>query len=170
MDTADTCNMFIAQGPDDIVGHKTFDTERRDHNGMPILRHEPLTRAEADALWQHAKTAETKRAEQMPDEKAAIAALWDAHQRLRELGWREPQYCPKDGSDFKVIELGSTGIFDCYYQGKWPDGLYMVSDGGDIYPTSSGVAMFKLTPEAQAQEDARREELRRKFAEARNAD
>lgn len=169
-DTRDVCNMFIAEGPDDVVGHKTFDTGQRDQHGLPVFEHEPLTRAEADALWQHAKAAEAKRAEQMPDEKAAISGLWDAHQRLKELGWREPQYCPKDGTRFQVIELGSTGVFDCYYQGKWPDGLYMVSDGGDIYPTSSGVAMYKLYPEDQAKEDARRAELRRKFAEVRHDD
>jgi hypothetical protein len=91
----------------------------------------------------------------MPDEQAAISALFDAWQRLKELGWNDPQYCPKDGSSFKVIEMGSTGIFDCHYQGTWPDGLYMVSDDCDIYPTSTGVAMFKLLPEAQAERDAK---------------
>src|SRR6185369_8280407 len=108
------------ESPDDIVGHKTFDTgERCQETGFPVLRHEPLTRAEANAMWEHAKQSQAERAERMPDEKAAIEALWSAHQRLHELGWKEPQYCPKDGTRFKVIELGSTGIFDCYYHGEW---------------------------------------------------
>jgi hypothetical protein len=154
------------RSPDDIVGHKTFDTGERGEDGFPVFRHEPLTRAEGEAMWESAKAAEAKRAEQMPDEQAAIRALWDAHQRLKELGWKEPQYCPKDGRNFKVIELGSTGIFDCNYHGEWPDGLYMVSDEHDVYPTSTGVAMFKLLPEDQAAEDIRREELRKRFAAA----
>ena len=142
--------------PDDVVGWKTIDTGERDpETGFPLTRREPLTRSEGDALWASAQAAKAARIERMPDEKAAINALWDAHQRLKELGWKEPQYCPKDGSSFKVIELGSTGIFDCYYKGEWPDGYYMVSDERDIYPTSGGVAMFKLLPEAQAKEDAR---------------
>ena len=37
----------MTDNPDDIVGHKTF--------GQPgDFRHEPLTRAEADALFAHA--------------------------------------------------------------------------------------------------------------------
>lgn len=144
------------ESPDDIVGHKTFDTGERDNHGLPVFRHEPRTRAEGEALWQSAKEEERLRAERMPDEQAAIRALWDAHQRLKELGWEEPQYCPKDGTSFKVIELGSTGIFDCYYQGEWADGLYMVSDEHDIYPTSTGVAMFKLLP---ADEEKRKQRM-----------
>lgn len=141
----------MTENPDDIVGHKTFDTgERSSETGFPILRHEPLTRAEGEAMWAHAKQREAERAERMPDEKAAIGALWDAHQRLRELGWKEPCYCPKDGTRFKVIELGSTGIFDCYYQGEWPNGHYMVMDEHDCYPTSTGVAMYRLYPEDEA--------------------
>lgn len=159
----------MAETPDDIVGHKTFDTGERGEDGFPVLRHEPLTRAEGEALWQHAKDAEAKRAEQMPDEKAAIDALWNAHQRLKEIGWGEAQYCPKDGSKFKVIELGSTGIFDCYYQGKWPDGLYMVMDEYDCYPTSTGVAMYRLYPEDEAKRKNRMKEARARYEARRNS-
>lgn len=154
----------MSEHPDDIVGHKTFDTGEIGEHGFPVMRHEPLTRAEGEALWESAKEAERLRAERMPDEQAAIRALFDAWLRLKDFGWNDPQYCPKDGTNFKVIELGSTGIFDCHYQGEWKDGLYMVSDGSDIYPTSDGVAMFKLLPEDQAREDARREEARQRYA------
>lgn len=156
MDSADICNTFIPGKPDDVVGHKTFDTGERDQFGMPVFRHEPLTRAEGAALRAHAEQSQRERAERMPDEKAAISALFDAWQRLKELGWDDPRYCPKDGSSFKVIELGSTGIFDCYYQGEWPDGLYMVSDDRDVYPTSTGVAMYRLYPE---DEEKRKQKL-----------
>ena len=166
LDTADTCNMFIAAGPDDIVGHKTFDTgEICPETGFPKMRHEPLTRAEANSIWESAEKAKKERAERMPDEQAAIRAMWDAYQRLRELGWNDPSYCPKDGSHFKVIEPGSTGIHDGAYWGEWPNGHWNVFDG-DVWP--SRPVLFKLYPEDQSQEDARREEVRKKFAEARS--
>jgi hypothetical protein len=159
--TADICNSYI--GPDradDIVGHKTFDTgEICSETGFPKLRHEPLTRAEANALWERVEAAACDRTERMPDEQSAIKALFDAWQRLKELGWEEPQYCPKDGTSFKVIELGSTGIFDCNYHGEWPDGMFMVSDERDVYPTSIGVAMYKLLP-------ADKEKRKQRMAEA----
>jgi len=166
MDTADICNFFIAEGPDDIVGHKTIDTgETCQQTGFPLLRHEPLTRAEGQALWEHARKSQAERAERMPDEKAAINALWEAHQRLKELGWKEPMYCPKDGGRFKIIELGSTGIFEGVYRGKWPDGSWDSWDDRDMYCSSIAPAMFKLFPEDQAKEDARWAEARRRFKE-----
>lgn len=155
----------MAESPDDIVGHKTSDTGERGEDGFPVLRHEPITRAVADALWKAAERRDKERALRMPDEKSAIESLFDAWQRLKELGWSEPQYCPKDGSNFKVIELGSTGIFDCNYHGEWPNGMYMVSDDRDVYPTSTGVAMFKLLPEDQAKKDARMKAAAERFAD-----
>ena len=151
--------------PSDIVGHKTFDTGDRDDHGMPIYRHEPLTRAEGDMLWEAAKAAEAKRAADMPDEQAAINAMFSAWLRLKELGWREAIYCPKDGSTFKVIEAGSTGIFDCSYLGEWPSGSYWVSDEHDSYP--SRPVMFKLLPEAQAKYDAKMAEAKARYAAER---
>lgn len=159
-----------AEQPTDIVGHKTFDTGERDEaTGLPKLRHEPLTRAEGEALWEAAKAAEAKREVDMPDEKAAIRAMMDAWLRLKQLGWREAMYCPKDGSMFKVIEAGSTGIFDCAYRGEWASGHFDVYDGGDIWP--SHPILFKLLPEDQAKYDARMAEARAKYqAEAPNVE
>jgi len=149
------------QQPDDIVGHKTFDTGERDKHGLPVYRHEPLTRAEGEALWEAAKAAEAKRAEDMPTEQDAINVMFSAWQRLKELGWREAQYCPKDGSTFKVIESGSTGIFDCVYEGEWPTGTYWLHDEHDSY--SSRPVMFKLLPEAQAEYDAKMAAARERY-------
>jgi hypothetical protein len=151
-------------------GHKTIDTGQRDQHGLPIYRHEALTEAEARAVWEHAERSQAERAERMPDEKAAIEALWSAHQRLRELGWSEPQYCPKDGTRFKVIELGSTGIFDCYYHGEWPKGHYMVMDEHDCYPTSTGVAMYRLYPEDEAKRKQRLAEAAARYRAERDAE
>ena len=144
------------ESPDDIVGHKTFDTGERGEDGFPIFRHEPLTRAEGDALWAACEAAEKRRNELMPDEKAAIKMMMDAHTRLKDFGWREPQYCPKEGTRFNVIELGSTGIFEGEYRGEWPDGTWYTYDEHDVYPSSIAPAMFKLFP---ADEEKRKQRM-----------
>ena len=77
----------------------------------------------AAMLEQHARTVE-RRAEVLPDAHACLRVMMDAYCRLKELGWNDAIYCPKDGSVFKVIEFGSTGIFDCHYDGEWPKGRW----------------------------------------------
>jgi hypothetical protein len=91
-------------GPDEIVGHKTFHSPERGY------WHEPLMRAEADEVMRQCDEAEAKRRELMPDEQTAVRMLFEAFQRLKELGWKEACYCPKDGSEFQAIEAGSTGF------------------------------------------------------------
>lgn len=115
--------------PNEIVGHKTFS------DGRGGFRHEPLTRAEGDAIWAAAMAAKDERAKAMPDERAAINVLWGAYQRLRELGWREWIYMPKDGTLVDLIEAGSTGIHQGYYSGDWPKGTVWICDEGDAWPS-----------------------------------
>lgn len=146
----------MTEHPNDIVGHKTFDTGERDpETGFPLLRHEPLTRAEGEALWNRAKERERQRAERMPDEQSAIDAMFDAWLRLKELGWNDAMYCPKDGTHFRVIENGSTGVFDCMYQGEWPEGHWMTFDEHDCYPSSISPALYRLYPEDEAKHKQR---------------
>lgn len=114
---------------DEIVGHKTF------HNGRGGFRHEPLRRSEADALMARIEADEERRKATMPDEAAAINALFDAWQRLQDFGWRDCMYCPKDGSVFDVIEAGSTGIFRCTYDKKPATGTFWVQDLSDLCPS-----------------------------------
>jgi hypothetical protein len=120
---------------DKIVGHKTF----QDGYGF---RHEPLYESEADALIAQCDAADARRKEAMPDEASAIRALFDAYTRLKDLGWNDPVYCPKDGSVFKVIEAGSTGIHDCIYEGTWPTGSWWIISDGDMWP--SRPTLFKV--------------------------
>lgn len=93
---------------DEIVGHKTF------RNGDGSFRHEPLRRSEADAIMESVHKADEKRKADYPDERAAINAIFQAYERLRELGWREAMYMPPDGSVHQALEMGSTGIHRCY--------------------------------------------------------
>lgn len=125
------------------------------------MRHEPLTRAEAAELWANAQERKADREKTMPDEKAALQVMFNAWLRLKELGWREAMYCPKDGSTFKVIEAGSTGIHDCSYRGSWPNGSFDVFDGGDVWP--SHPILFRLNPEDEAKEKARWAEAKARY-------
>jgi hypothetical protein len=143
--------------PNDIVGHKTFS------DGPMSFRHEPLTRAEADELWDKMEKAKADREQRMPDEQSAIRALFDARLRLTELGWREGIYCPKDGTSFRVIEAGSTGIFDCTCKGEWPSCTWTTFDEHDAYPSSQAPLLFKLYPEDQAKYDARMAEAAARY-------
>lgn len=122
---------------EEIVGHKTF----HDENGY---RHEPLTSSEANEILASIEAATARRQELMPDEQAAIAMFFEAWLRLKELGWRDAVYCPKDGSWFDAIEPGSTGVHTCHYSGEWPKGSWWVSDHGDLYP--SRPALFREKP------------------------
>lgn len=114
---------------DEIIGHKTF----IDSHGR--FSHEPLYQSEADALLKKVEEEEARRAALMPDEQAAIDMFFDAWLRLKDFGWREASYCPKNGRTFQVIEAGSTGIHLCHYEGEWPTGTYWTHSIGDLWPS-----------------------------------
>lgn len=80
--------------------------------------HVALSHEEAKEIWERAERRQKERAERLPDEQTALKVMFDAYDRLKELGWSEAVYCPKDGSSFEVIEPGSTGIFRCHYDGE----------------------------------------------------
>lgn len=126
-----------------IVGHKTL------QDGS----HVPLYEDEANALMAAVDAAQEDRAKRMPDEQSAIKAMFQAWYRLKEMGWSEAMYCPKDGSAFQVIEAGSTGIFECRYRGKWPTGSFDVYNHNDIWP--SHPVLFKRYPKEQAEHAAK---------------
>lgn len=111
---------------DPVVGHKTY------RDGPLGFRHEPLRQSEAEAIMAALDEANRRRAELMPDEQAAIRMMFEARQRLIELGWNDAIYCPKDGSEFDAIEAGSTGIHKCHYSGEWPNGHWWISGDGDL--------------------------------------
>jgi len=107
--------------------------------------------------WQEFLENKRKRTEEMPTEQDAINTIYRAYTRLKELGWNDAIFCPKDGSNFKAIEVGSISVFDCIYEGEWPKGRWWLLDGHDVYP--SRPILYKLTEE----DEAKRKE---KFAKA----
>lgn len=104
---------------DPIVGHKTFD------DGAGGFRHEPLRQSEASALLASVDAAKAKRAADMPTEKDAARALWEAWYRLKELGWRETCYAPT-GETVRVIEPGSAGIHEGFRPDPWPSTSWLI--------------------------------------------
>ena len=128
--------------PDDVVGHKTF------IEAGGVFRHEPLTRGEADTWIEKWDADEKLRNELMPDEKTAIEMLFNAHRRLKDFGWNDACYCPKDGSEFLALEAGSTGQHVCVYRGEWPKGNYWIQDP-ELGPSPSNPVLYKPIKEAR---------------------
>ena len=128
---------------DPVVGYKTY------RDGPLGFRREPLRASDADKIMDAVREADKRRAELMPDEQAAIRMMFEAHKRLRELGWNNAIYCPKDGSEFDVIESGSTGIHRCHYSGEWPTGSWWVSDEHDTYPSRPVLYRKRRAPSYQ---------------------
>lgn len=139
----------MTEETDPIVGHKSFS------NGQGGFRHEPLRQSEADAILAECDRRAAKRAADMPTERDAVNALFEAWLRLKELGWREAMYCPKDGSMFKVIEAGSTGFHDCHYDGDWPEGMWWVHDEHDLWPSRPILFKPNESPSVSNPEDSK---------------
>lgn len=130
MDNSDEAN--------EIVGHKTFST------GDPLhpFRHEPLTRAEANEISKRADESKAKREADMPTEEDAVRAMWDAYQRLRELGWKETMYLSSEKlGTMRLIEPGSSGIHEGHYEGQWPTGSWWLHHDGDLWPSRPCLGM-----------------------------
>lgn len=78
------------------------------------------------------------RRQRVPTEEDAFRLSHDCFERLKELGWREIQYCPKDGTEFDAYCFGDLVSFDCTYEGQWPDGMWVQHDEDDsivCYPS-----------------------------------
>lgn len=96
-----------------------------------------------DQILAEAKAHRRSIAQEMPTEQDAIYAMYRAYSRLRDLGWCDGIYMPKDGTPVTVIQIGSTGTFECRYSGEWADGYFNLYDGGDVYPSRSAPPLFK---------------------------
>lgn len=68
-------------------------------------------------------------------EGVLLERMHDAWAGLKACGWREIEYCPKDGSRFLAISAGSTGVFPHHYRGEWPDGHWWCEAHGDLWPS-----------------------------------
>ena len=100
----------------------TDDEKYHGHATMDDGTHVALTEEVAKSLWDAAMKRKADAARDMPTTKDALKVMHRGHSRLRDLGWKDGIYCPKDGEPFAMIQFGSTGIFEGWYMGEWPDG------------------------------------------------
>lgn len=131
----------------EIVGHKTVSTGKIGAAGFPELRHDPLTRAEADEISARADAEQAKRAADMPTEESAVRAMCNAFIRLKELGWREIMYLSDEKlGTIRLIEPGSSGIHEGHYSGEWPNGNWWIHENGDLWPSRPCLGKSKEDP------------------------
>ena len=105
---------------------------------MNELNGEAITQERFDALLAAIEARDQKRRELMPTEQEALTLMFEAFHRLKELGWHEAMYAPKDGRPLELIEAGSTGIHSGYceerpqspFKTKW----FWIEDG-DVWPS-----------------------------------
>jgi hypothetical protein len=93
------------------------------------------TEALLEELRARAEREKAERAEKMPTEQHAINQAFQAWLRLKELGWCEAIYCPKDGTPFYALEPGCTDYAYTTYMGEWPKGCWMAHIAGDLWPS-----------------------------------
>lgn len=103
-------------------------------------------RETAEQVIALAEAEREARAAAMPTEREALSLIHGAVERLKDLGWRDAIYCPKDGTEFEAIEAGSTVIHRCIYEGKWPDGRWWILAAHDLWP--SRPILYRAIPAA----------------------
>lgn len=96
---------------------------------MSHVRH--LTAEQWDAMIADIEAGKRHRAEMMPTEQDAILVMFKAWERLKELGWREAVYAPRDGRALEFIEAGSTGIHPGHRDEKYT----WLHEAGDLWPS-----------------------------------
>jgi len=62
----------------------------------------------------------------------SLKQLTDAFYALKEQGWREAMYCPRDSHWVQFIEAGSSGV----HVGYRNDSGYWITTDNDTYPSS----------------------------------
>ena len=86
-------------------------------------------------LKEQSRKERQERAQKMPTQEDAFRQIYEAYHRLKELGWKDAKYCPKDGSLFDAYEAGCIEIQTASYVGTWPDGSIFAHDKHDSYPS-----------------------------------
>ena len=86
-------------------------------------------------LLNEVEEQQTTRAMAMPTEESAMKAMYQAYQRLKELGWKDSMYCPKYGERSMYLVCGCTQTAPGAYHGEWPTGCWFLEDAGDLWPS-----------------------------------
>ena len=85
------------------------------------------------------------------EEAAAVKAMRQAYDRLKELGWEDilrfkPEMIPLGSAPFLGIEVGSYRPIECEYRGKSDEGMSIFasldSDDDDPLPRERAVGLI----------------------------
>ena len=99
--------------------------------------HTPLSKEQADALWQACERDAEERARLMPTSDDAMRVMLDAQQRMKALGWRKGLGIVgvKRGDECAIREDGSTGIWSGWIDqdGKYAHYCDCVSDPRKVW-------------------------------------
>ncbi len=91
--------------------------------------------------------SKAKRAEKMPTENDAFKQMFEAYQRLQELGWKDAMYAPRGGGDrFESYYPGSTAKAKDTHRDE--QGRFWVFEAGDIWPAMP--ALIKIPSNTDA--------------------
>ena len=116
---------------------------------------------DAEKLFAQIDAEKARRAELMPTERDAIRAMFEAWQRLKELGWRDGRYMPTNGERHAGIQCGSTGIHAMTAtRDEGPFGALTARTtwttyDGDIWPSSVPPVLFRPWKETDVQPNYR---------------
>jgi hypothetical protein len=135
----------------------TSDHEYHGHVTMSDGSHVKLSCDEAKAILDSIERSQAERAERMPDTYAALSALCSAAERLKELGWHDSRYCPREGR-FAVCEIGSTGIWSA---SRWDTYIHY----GDSVSSPGSHMLWKALDKLDSAEKATMAECAKSDAE-----
>ena len=113
---------------------------------MPEAKGTDFTWSDLRKLWY--ESAKREKDYRDKGEFALLEQMQDAWSGLKACGWREIEYCPKDGSRFLAIRAGSTGVCPHHYQGEWPQGFWWAESCGDLWP-SRPILWKPMSPNAE---------------------
>lgn len=112
---------------------------------------------DAAAILASVDAAREARAQRMPTEQDAIRQMFDAWQRLKELGWRDGRYLPSTGERYAGIQNGSTGIHAVTAErgdGPFAPTMYFTHDG-DLWPSRIPPVLFRPWRDTDVQPNLR---------------
>lgn len=106
----------------------------------------------SDDVWSDLRRHWTESAEKEKPQREAWAAPQMAEicrltTELRNAGWRDAHFCPKDGTPFLAWEPTMRTPYPCHYTGEWPDGTWWAHMHGDVWPARP--VLFKHMPEGE---------------------
>ncbi len=94
----------------------------------------------------------------LPDQESCVAAVVEAHARLRDLGWQDAYNAPNDGTPFQAYVSGYVDICEYVtYEGDFPTGRFIrhldEQYGGDHQKHEIKPLLIRPIPEKERESD-----------------